>query len=129
MSIIVHAIGFTLLSTIVTAAVIDLYKRSQENLPEEWEIDEDEEKEPTIGADLLWLGIESSKIGLQSADKVTDKVFNNPVASWLSWKVIEPFQLQPDGKYLKSRAELAWEGYETDEDVPVYRPGKFEMQI
>lgn len=128
MSIIIHAIGFTVLSTIVTAAVVDLYKRSQEDV-EEWEVDEEEEKEPTIATDLMWLGTEISKVGLQSVEDKTDKVFDSKVSKWLSWKIIEPFQLVPDGGYLKSRADAAWEGYKPDGEIPVYRLGKFEMYI
>lgn len=131
MSIIIHTIGVTLSVAIITVYVTDLYKRSQEdNDPDELDLEDDEEREPTIGADLLWLGLEASKVGLQSVEDKTDKLFDSKVSKWLSWKIIEPFQLEPDGEYLKSRADVAWEGYGEDEgEIPVYRLGKFEMYI
>lgn len=92
-----------------------------------------EEKEYSLAADAFGVVKEMFLFGLEEADRKTDSMFESRISKWLSWKLLEPLQLQPDGHYLKSHAaieyETEWEGFETQEDEPKIKLGKFEMEI
>ena len=129
MSMLINIIGFSISASVRPKTLAIALMAVFGGYPEEDYTGEVSPEPRNINADILGLGVEMVGHGLESVDRKTDFIFDNPVSKWLSWKIIDPFQLQPDGHYFKSRADIAWEGYETEEDVPVFRTGKFEMLI
>lgn len=125
----INIIGFSVSVAVIAFGVKSNYGESQMEESEENYIEEVSPTKQNITAEVLGLTVEIAKYGLESADRKIDVLFENRVSKWLRWKIIERFQVEPDGFYLKSRAEVAWEGYKTEQDVPVYRAGKFEMFI
>lgn len=92
-----------------------------------------DEKEYSLAADAFGVAKEIFLFGLEEAERKTDRVFESRLSKWLSWKLLSPLQLQPDGHYFKSHAtiefENEWQGFETQEDAPKIKLGKFEMEI
>jgi hypothetical protein len=134
MSVLINVIGFAVTSAVIALGVKSTYEASQIDEGEDDESEEDyiEEVSPikqNLTAEVLGLTVEIAKYGLESADRKVDVIFDNPIAKWIKWQTIERFQLEPDGFYFKSRAEQEWNGYYAEQDVPVYKAGKFEMYI
>lgn len=123
----INVIGFSLCAGVVAVNTIALYKETQKE--KEDAFNEVSPESINLNAEVLGLSVEMVRWGLEFVDSKTDAIFDNPTVKKLSWKIIKPFQIEPDGHYLKSPAQAAWNGYETKEDVPVYRLGKFEMYI
>lgn len=125
--LLINTIGFALCAGVVVANVFGLYKKSQKD------VDLVSPEDVSLNAEVLGLSIEMARWGLDFVESKTDDLFENSPAQKLTWKILEPFQIEPDGHYFKSahyeQIQEEWNGYETKEDVPVYRLGKFEMFI
>ena len=128
--VLINVIGFSISTLVIVTGAISLYKESQKEEPEEDYIDGVSPEPRNINADVLGLSVEIARYGIEAVERKTDALFENRAIKNLSWKLLEPFQIQPDGNYFKSPAAVAWEGYDTEErEIPVYRLGKFEMLI
>lgn len=129
--LLIHTIGFSLCAGVVVANVIALYKESQK------EVDVNEEVSPgnvNLNAEVLGLSIEMARWGMDYVESKTDAFFDSQTVKELSHKILEPFQVEPDGHYFKSAhidhiEESSWHGYEEKQDVPIYRLGEFQMFI
>lgn len=130
--LLIHTIGFTLCAGVVVANVLALYKESQkENVVP----NEVSPGSVNLNAEVLGLSIEMTRWGMDYVESKTDALFDNQTVKELSHKILEPFQVEPDGHYFKSAhidhipEESSWHGYEEKEDVPLYRLGEFQMFI
>lgn len=127
--LLIHTIGFSLCAGVVVANVIALYKESQK------EVEEESPGDINLNAEVLGLTIEMARWGMDYVENKTDALFDSQTVKELSHKILEPFQVEPDGHYFKSAhvdhisEESSWHGYEEKEDVPVYRLGEFQMFI
>ena len=127
--LLIHTIGFSLCAGVVVANVIALYKESQK------EVEEVSPGDVNLNAEVLGLTIEMARWGMDYVESKTDALFDSQTVKELSHKILDPFQVEPDGHYFKSAhvdhiaEESSWHGYEEKEDVPVYRLGEFQMFI
>lgn len=128
--LLINTIGFSLCAGVVVANAFALYKKSQ-TITED--VDLVSPNEVSLNAEVLGLSIEMARWGIEYVESKTDNLFDHSPVQKLSWKILEPFQIEPDGHYFKSahyeKAKEEWDGYETKEDIPVYRLGQFEMFI
>lgn len=76
----------------------------------------------SVQSEVIGLGVQIAGYGLDRVDEMTDKIFN----SSFFYKTFGKLGIESEGEYFKIGHSKEWDGW--GEDVPIVKPGKYDIK-